>query len=124
MSSWNVSNCSPTERKVIYQSLTIGCETLQKDDFVKENTVHQEYQGEEWKTVKHMVLTVVSFDFIQSFRFEKASLNGAQYTLEFEAGYSCEFIFDSNFLGDDIRRIFCDYDIQEIPIYKNQEEYY
>ena len=71
-----------------------------------------------------MALTVVTFDFIQSFRFEKISLNGAQYTLEFEAGYFREFIFDSNVLGDDIRRIFCDYDIQDIPIYRNQEEYW
>ena len=67
-----------------------------------------------------MALPVVTFDFIQSFRFEKASLKGAQYTL---AGCTREFIFDSNVLGDDIRILY-DYDVQEVPIYENQEEYW
>ena len=50
-----------------------------------------------------MALPVVTFDFIQSFRSEKVSLKGAQYIVEFQAGYICEFMFESNFLGDDIR---------------------
>ena len=91
----------------------------------KENIVivQQKYQCEEWKTVKHMALPVVTFDFIQSFRFEKVSHKGAQCTREFVADFFREFIFDSNVLGDDIRRIFYDYDVQEKPIYGNQEEY-
>ena len=99
-------------------SQTIAYETLKKENIV---IVQQEYQGEEWKTVKHMALPVVTFDIIQSFRFEKASLKGAQYTPEFVTGCTREFIFDSNVLGDDIRRIFYDYDVQEVPIYENQE---
>ena len=71
-----------------------------------------------------MALPVVTFDFIQSFRFEKASLKGAQYTLEFVAGYTREVIFNSSVLRDDIRKIFYDYDVQEKPIYDNQEEYW
>ena len=71
-----------------------------------------------------MALPVVAFDFNHSFRLEKASLKGAQYTLEFAAGYTREFIFDSSVLRDDVRRIFYDYDVQEIPIYDNQEEYW
>ena len=95
-------------------------------DFKKENIVivQQEYLGKDWKTVKQMALLVVTFDFIQSFRFEKASLKGARYTLEFAAGCTREFIFDSNVLGDDIRIILYDYDVQEVPIYENQEEYW
>ena len=58
---------------------TIAYETSKKYIVI----VQQEYQGKDWKTVKHMTLPVVTFDFIQSFRFEKASLKGAQYTLEF-----------------------------------------
>ena len=30
----------------------------------------------------------------------------------------------SNVLGDDIRRIFYDYEVQEVPIYEYQEEYW
>ena len=52
-------------------SRTIAYETLKKENIV---IVQQEYQAEEWKTVKHMALPVVTFDFIQPFRFEKASL--------------------------------------------------
>ena len=43
--------------------------------------------------------------------------------MEIVANYMCEFIFDWNVLGDDIR-IFYDYDVQEVPIYENQEEYW
>ena len=71
-----------------------------------------------------MALPVVTFDFIQSFRFEKASFKGAQYTVEFVADCTRDFIFDSNVLGDDIRRILYDYEVQEVPIYENQEEYW
>ena len=102
-------------------SRTIAYETLKKENIV---IFQQEYQGEEWKTVKHMALPVATFNFIQSFRFEKASLKGAQYTMEFVTGCTREFIFDSNVLGDDIRRIFYDYDVQEVTIYENQEEYW
>ena len=101
---------SSSSRKIAY-------ETLKNENIV---ILQQEYQGKDWKTVKHMALPVVTFDFIQSFRFEKASLKGAQYTLEFVAGFTREFIFDSNVLGDDIRRILYDYDVQEVPIYENQ----
>ena len=67
-----------------------------------------------------MALPIVIFDFIQSFRLEKAPLKGAQYTLEFIAGCTREFTFDSNVLEDDIIRILYDYDVQGVPIYEQQ----
>ena len=75
------------------------------------------------KTVKNKALPVVTFGFIQSFRFEKVKLNGAQYTLQFAAGYTRELIFVSDVLGDDIRRNVYDYNVYEIPIYDYQVEY-
>ena len=71
-----------------------------------------------------MELPVVTFNVIQFFKFEKAKLRGAQCTLQFAAGHTQEFIFDSDVLGDDIRRIIYDYDVQEIIIYEFQEKYW
>ena len=76
---------------------TIAYETLKKENFVIDQ---QEHQIEKSKTVKHMALPVVTFNFVQSFGFEKASLKETQYTLEFVAGYTREFIFESNVMGD------------------------
>ena len=90
------------KEKSSISTLTIAYETLKKQNIV---IVHQEYQGAEWRTLKNLALPVVDFDFIQSFRFEKASPKSAQCTLEFVAGYNREFIFDWNVLGDDFRRI-------------------
>ena len=73
---------------------------------------------------KQMALPVVIFDVIQILRFEKASLNGAQYTPAVVAGYIREFICDSNVLEDEIRKIYFDYDFQEVIIYENQEEHW
>ena len=70
-----------------------------------------------------MVSPVVTFDFIPSFRFKKVSSKGALYTLKFVAGYTREFIFDRNVLGDDNRRNLYDYNVQEIHIHENLEEY-
>ena len=61
------------KEKCSSSSRTIAYETLKKENIV---IVQQEYQGKDWKTVEHMALPVVTFDFIQSFRFEKASLKG------------------------------------------------
>ena len=71
-----------------------------------------------------MALPFINFDFSQSSKFENASLKRAQYTLEFVAGYTRELIIDSNVLADDIRRILYDYDVPEISIYENQEEFW
>ena len=73
------------------------------------------------KKLKHLALPVVTFELPQSFRFEKTPLNGARCTLGFVAGYPREFIFDSNVLGDGIRKMRYDYDVQGIPIYENHE---
>ena len=106
---------------ILKEKSSTSSRTLKKENIV---IVQQEYQGKDWKTVKHMALPVVTFDFIQYFRSEKESLKGAQYTPEFVAGCTREFIFDSNVLGDEIRRSVYDYDVPEVPIYENQEEYW
>ena len=74
--------------------------------------------------MKLLALTVGFFEFIQSFRFEEDSLKLAQNNLEFVAGCIFQFIFDWNVLGDDIRRILYDYDVQETRIYENDEKYW
>ena len=82
----------------------------------------QEYQIEE--TVKLLALPVGFFKLIKFFRFGKTSLKGAQNNLEFVAGYTGQFRFESNVLGDDIGRFLYDYDVQEKPIYENEENYW
>ena len=71
-----------------------------------------------------MSLPVVMLDFIQSFRFEKALIKGSQDTLDFVTNYTREFIFDTFVLEANVRKIFYDYDLKEIPLYENQEGYW
>ena len=53
-----------------------------------------------------MAVPIVSFDFIQSFRFEKGLMNGAQYLLDFVTSYVREFVFDPDTLDDGARKNF------------------
>ena len=70
-----------------------------------------------------MALPIVFFDYIQSFRFEKALMKGAQYTVDHVTGYVREFVFNPETSDENVRKIL-DYDIKEIPLYGNQEVYW
>ena len=102
-------------------SRTIAYETYRKQTVI---IVQQDYQLDEWVTVNHMAVPIVIFDFIQSFRFEKGLMKGAQYLLDFVTSYVREFVFDPDTLDDGVRKIFYDYDVKEIPLYENQEGYW
>ena len=85
--------------------------------------VKQDYQLGEFVTVFHMAVPIVIFDFIQSFRFEKGFMKGAQYLLGFVTSYVREFVFDPDTLDVGVRNFFYDYDVKEVPLYENQECY-
>ena len=84
-------------------SRTIAYETYRKQTVI---IVQQEYQLDEWVTVNHMAVPIVIFDFIQSFRFEKGLMKGAQYLLDFVTSYVREFVFDPDRLDGGERKIF------------------
>ena len=71
-----------------------------------------------------MAVPIVIFDFIQSFRFEKGLMKGAQYLLDFKTSYVREFVFDPDTLDEGVRNFFYYYDVKEIPLYENQEGYW
>ena len=102
-------------------SRTIAYESFRKDTLV---IIQQQLTENEWVTVNHMAVPIIMFDYIQSFRFEKALLKGSQYTLDFVTNYIREFIFDPMVLEENVRKILHDYDIKEIPLYENQEGYW
>ena len=58
---------------------TIAYETYRKQIII---IVQQVYQIDEWVTVNHKAVPIVIFDFIQSFRFEKGLMKGAQNMLD------------------------------------------
>ena len=61
-------------------SRTFAYETYRKQTVI---IVQQDYQLDEWVTANHMAVPIVIFAFIQSFRFEKGFIKGAQYLLDF-----------------------------------------
>ena len=101
-------------------SRTIAYETYRKQTVI----IVDGLQLDDWVTVNHMAMPIVIFDFIQSFRFEKGFMKGAQYLLDFVTSYVREFVFDPDTLDDGVRKIFYDYDVKEIPLYENQEGYW
>ena len=56
-------------------SRTIAYETYRKQTVI---IVQQDYQLDKWVTVDHKAVPIVIIDFIQSFRFEKGIMKGAQ----------------------------------------------
>ena len=78
----------------------------------------------EWITINHMALPIVIFDYIQSFRFEKALMKGAEYTIDHFTGYLRKFVLNPEKIDENVRKIFHDYDVKEIPLYENQEGYW
>ena len=87
----------------IPDSQTIAYETYRKQTVF---IVKQDYQLDEWVTVKHMAVPIVIFDFTQSFQFEKSLMKKAQYLLDFETSYVREFVFDPDTLDDGVQKIF------------------
>ena len=104
-----------------FEKRTIAYETYRKEIIL---IIEQGCTNDTWVTSNHMSLPVVMLDFIQSFRSEKALLKGPQYTLDFVTNYTREFIFDTSVLEANVRKIFYDYDLKEIPLYENQEGYW
>ena len=100
---------------------TIAYETYKKEKVV---IVRQELRDKEWITINHMALPIVVFDYIQSFRFEKALMKGAQYTIDHVTGYVREFVLNPETIDENVRKILYDYDIKEIPLCENQEGYW
>ena len=71
-----------------------------------------------------MAVPIVMFDFIQSFRFEKALFKGSQYTSDFVTNCIREMIFDPMAPEENVRKIQHDYDIKDITLDENQEGYW
>ena len=84
-------------------SRAIAYETYRKQTVI---IVQQDYQLHEWITVNHMAVPIVIFDYVQSFRFEKGLMKGAQYLLDFVTSYFREFVFDPDTLDDGVRKNF------------------
>ena len=78
-------------------SRTIDYETYRKQTVI---ILQQDYQLDEWVTVNYMAVPIVIFEFIQSFRFEKGLMKGAQYLLDFVTSYVREFVFDPDTLDE------------------------
>ena len=100
---------------------TIAFETYKKEKVV---IVKQELRDNEWITINHMAQPIVIFNYIQSFRFEKALMKGAQYTIEHVTGYVREFVFNPETIDEIVRKTLYDYDIKEIALHENQEGYW
>ena len=84
-------------------SRTVAYETYRKQIVI---IVQQDCQLDEWVTVNYMAVPIVILDFIQSFRFEKGLMKGAQYLLDFVTSYVREFVFDPDTLDEGVRKIF------------------
>ena len=89
---------------------TLAYETYKKE---KVFIVKQDLRDKEWVTINHMALPIVVFDYIQSLRFEKALMKGAQYMIDHVTGYVREFVFDPETTDENVRKILYDYDIKE-----------
>ena len=100
---------------------SIANETYKKQKVV---IVKQELRDKEWIKINHMALPIVFFDYIQSLRFYKALMKGAQYTINHVTGYVREFVFNPETIDEIVRKILYEYDIKEIPLYETQEGYW
>ena len=84
---------------------TIAYETYKKEKVV---IVKQELRDKEWITINHMALPIVIFDYILSFKFEKALMKGAQYTIDHVTGYVREFVFNPETIDENVRKFLYD----------------
>ena len=100
---------------------TIAYETYKKEKVI---IVKQELRDNEWITINPMAQPIVIFICIQSFRFEKALMKGAQYTIKHVTGYLRESVFIPETINENVKKILYDYDINEIALYKNHEGYW
>ena len=53
-------------------------------------------------TINHMALAIVTFDYNQSFRFEKALMKGERYTIDRVTGYVGEFVFNAETIDENV----------------------
>ena len=111
---------------ILKEEANLDLRTVAYETYKKEKVVifKQELRDNEWITINHMALPIVIFDYIQSFRFEKALMQGAQYTIDHVTGYVRKFVFNPETIDENVRKILYDYDIKEIPLYENQEGYW
>ena len=76
------------------------------DEFYQKETVVIKQQplvdNNEWQTTNHMAITIVKFDYLQSFSLEKVVLKGSQYNLDIVTIYILEFIFDPMILDESV----------------------
>ena len=94
--------------------------TYKKEEVV---ILKQELRDNEWITINHVALQIVIFDYIRSFRFEKALMKGAQYTIDYVTGYLREFVFNPETIDEIVRKNIYGYDIKEIPLSEDREGY-
>ena len=101
---------------------TIAYETYEKE---KEIVIpKQKFRDNEQITFNHMALPIVIFEYIQSFRFEAALMNGEQYTINHVIGNVKEFVFRPESIEVNVWKILYDHDIKEIPQKENQAGYW
>ena len=100
---------------------TIAYETYKKEKVV---IVKQELRGKEWIKISHMALPIVVFDYIRSFRFEKALMKGARYTIDHVTGYVREFVFNPETIDENVRNILMTMISKRLFYKKNQEGYW
>ena len=84
-------------------SKTIFDETYQKKAVVIKQ--QRLVDNNEWQTTNHMAITIVTFDYLQSFSFEKVVLKGSQYNLDIVTNYNREFVFDPVILEENLVNI-------------------
>ena len=71
-----------------------------------------------------MALAIVIFDYIQSCRFQKGLIKGAQNTINHVTGYVREIVCSPETIDEKVRKILYDYEIKEVPLIENQEGYW
>ena len=81
---------------------TIAYKTYKKEKVV---TFKQKLRDNEWITINHMALPIVIFDYIQSFRFGKVPMKGAQNTIDHVTGYVREFVLNPETVDENLRKI-------------------
>ena len=96
-------------------------ETMKRDHVV---IFEETLENNCWVYRTHIKLPIVMVDMIQSFRFEKAFMKGDRYDVDFVTSFKREFIFRVSELELAIRKICYDYDVEDIPMYENQEGYW
>ena len=86
-------------------SRNIAYESFRKENLV---IIQQQVTENKWAIVNHMAVPIIMFDYIQSFRYEKALLKGSQYTYDFVTNYIREFMNSLEFTFSWFSRRMCE----------------